>query len=99
MGCDVSDQLLELCPRPRRQVGKTVPPRPSLTRIAMPKPPTGVAAPAVVAAGHDADAAGFKDVILAGSHKSNGMVSFTAVINATDVEAIRAHVITEANAG
>lgn len=46
-----------------------------------------------------ADAAAFKDVVLGGSHKSRGMVSFASVLKDADVEAIRAYVITEANAG
>jgi quinohemoprotein ethanol dehydrogenase len=46
-----------------------------------------------------ADAAGFKDVVLGGSRKSAGMVSFSPVLNDADVEAIRAYVVTEANAG
>ena len=46
-----------------------------------------------------ADAAAFKDVVLGGSHKSQGMVSFATVLKDPDVEAIRAYVITEAAAG
>ena len=44
-------------------------------------------------------AAGFKDVVLGGSRKDAGMVSFAKVLKDEDAEAIRAYVITEANAG
>lgn len=44
-------------------------------------------------------AAGFKDVVLGGSRKDAGMVSFANVLKDQDAEAIRAYVITEANAG
>ncbi|HEY2660751.1 MAG TPA: PQQ-dependent dehydrogenase, methanol/ethanol family [Caulobacteraceae bacterium] len=46
-----------------------------------------------------ADPASFKDVVLGGSRKSSGMVSFAGSLKDADVEAIRAYVITEANAG
>ncbi|HZL01436.1 MAG TPA: PQQ-dependent dehydrogenase, methanol/ethanol family [Caulobacteraceae bacterium] len=46
-----------------------------------------------------ADPAGFKDVVLGGSRKSAGMVSFAKVLTDADAEAIRAYVITEAGAG
>ena len=44
-------------------------------------------------------AAGFKDVVLGGSRKSLGMVSFAKVLSDADAESIRAYVITEADAG
>jgi PQQ-dependent dehydrogenase (methanol/ethanol family) len=44
-------------------------------------------------------APGFADVVLGGSRHSLGMVSFAKVMSPKDVEAIRAYVITEANAG
>ena len=46
-----------------------------------------------------ADAGAFKDVVLGGSHKSRGMVSFATVLKDADVEAIRSYVITEAVQG
>ena len=46
-----------------------------------------------------ADPAAFKDVVLGGSRKANGMISFADRLKESDVEAIRAYVITEANAG
>ena len=46
-----------------------------------------------------ADAAGFKDVVLGGSRKGSGMVSFAGQISDADAEAVRAYIITEANAG
>ena len=46
-----------------------------------------------------ADPAAFKDVVLGGSRQSLGMVSFAKVLSDADAEAIRAYVITEANAG
>jgi quinohemoprotein ethanol dehydrogenase len=45
------------------------------------------------------DDAGFKDVVLKGARKANGMVSFSSVLSDTDVEAVRAYVISEANTG
>jgi mono/diheme cytochrome c family protein len=45
------------------------------------------------------DDAGFKDVVLGGSRKSNGMVSFANMLKPEDVEAIRAYLITAANDG
>ena len=103
-------------------------PKPTLTRIAMPKPPEATAASDIAAAGHAkfnryclvchgynaigggvipdlryspliGSAAGFKDVVLGGSRKDAGMVSFANVLKDQDAEAIRAYVITEANAG
>ena len=103
-------------------------PKPNLTRIDMPKPPTATAASDIVVAGHAkfnryclvchgynaisggvipdlryspliGSAAGFKDVVLGGSRKDAGMVSFAKVLKDEDAEAIRAYVITEANAG
>ena len=44
-------------------------------------------------------AAGFKDVVIGGARKDAGMVSFAKVLSDADAEAIRAYVITEANAG
>ncbi|QUD88477.1 PQQ-dependent dehydrogenase, methanol/ethanol family [Phenylobacterium montanum] len=46
-----------------------------------------------------ANAADFKDVVLGGSRKSNGMVSFAKQLSEADAEAVRAYVISEANAG
>jgi PQQ-dependent dehydrogenase (methanol/ethanol family) len=46
-----------------------------------------------------ADPEAFKDVVLGGSHQSQGMVSFASVLSPADVELIRAYVIGEANAG
>ncbi len=45
------------------------------------------------------DPAGFKDVVLGGARKTNGMVSFAKSLSPQDAEAIRAYVITEANGG
>jgi quinohemoprotein ethanol dehydrogenase len=44
-----------------------------------------------------ADAAAFKDVVIAGSRKDAGMVSFAGVLKDTDAEAIRAYLIKAAN--
>jgi quinohemoprotein ethanol dehydrogenase len=108
--------------------GKATLPKPSLTQIAMPKPPAATAPAATAMAGHGAynahclvchgynaigggvipdlryspliaDPAGFKGVVLGGSRKSNGMVSFAKVLSPADAEAVRAYIITEANAG
>ncbi len=46
-----------------------------------------------------ANGAAFKDVVIGGSRKSLGMVSFAGKLSDADVEAIRAYVITEANSG
>ena len=43
-----------------------------------------------------ADINAFKDVVLGGSHKSQGMVSFASVLKDAEVEAVRDYVITEA---
>ncbi len=45
------------------------------------------------------DDAGFKAVVLGGSLKANGMVSFAGVVKPDDLEAIRAYLITAANLG
>ena len=108
--------------------GKAALPKPNLTKIDMPKPPTATASNDIVAAGHArfnryclvchgynaigggvipdlryspliGSASGFKDVVLGGSRKDAGMVSFAKVLKEEDAEAIRAYVITEANAG
>ena len=44
------------------------------------------------------DPAAFKAVVLGGARKNAGMVSFASVLKAEDVEAIRAYLISEANA-
>ena len=46
-----------------------------------------------------ADPAAFKDVVLNGARKANGMVSFAGVLKDADAEAIRSYVISEAGAG
>ncbi len=108
--------------------GRATLPKPNLTKIDMPKPPTATASSDIVTAGHAkfnryclvchgynaisggvipdlryspliGSAAGFKDVVLGGSRKDAGMVSFAKVLKDQDAEAIRAYVITEANAG
>ena len=108
--------------------GRATLPKPNLTRIDMPKPPTATASSDIVTAGHAkfnryclvchgynaisggvipdlryspliGSAAGFKDVVLGGSRAGAGMVSFAKVLKEEDAEAIRAYVITEANAG
>jgi quinohemoprotein ethanol dehydrogenase len=48
--------------------------------------------PVIAAAGN------FKDVVLGGARKANGMVSFASVLKEPDAEAVRAYVISEANA-
>ncbi len=45
------------------------------------------------------DAAGCKSVVIGGARKDAGMVSFAKVLTDADAEAIRAYIITEANAG
>jgi PQQ-dependent dehydrogenase (methanol/ethanol family) len=45
------------------------------------------------------DSAGFKDVVLAGSRKSQGMVSFAKVLKDDDAEAVRTYLIKAANDG
>jgi PQQ-dependent dehydrogenase (methanol/ethanol family) len=45
------------------------------------------------------DSAAFKAVVLGGVRKNSGMVSFASVLKDQDADAIRAYVITEANAG
>jgi quinohemoprotein ethanol dehydrogenase len=45
-----------------------------------------------------ADSAAFKDVVLGGSRKGNGMVSFASVLKDADAEQIRAYLISAANA-
>jgi hypothetical protein len=42
-------------------------------------------------------AAVWEDVVIKGSRKGNGMVSFAPVISSADAEAIRAYVIKRAN--
>ena len=108
--------------------GRATLPKPNLTRIDMPKPPTATASSDIVTAGHAkfnryclvchgynaisggvipdlryspliGSAAGFTDVVLGGSRAGAGMVSFAKVLKEEDTEAIRAYVITEANAG
>ena len=44
------------------------------------------------------DPDGFKGVVLKGERKSNGMVSFASVLSDKDADAVRAYLITEANA-
>ncbi|MFI4973192.1 MAG: PQQ-dependent dehydrogenase, methanol/ethanol family [Caulobacterales bacterium] len=44
------------------------------------------------------DTAGFRDVVIGGARKANGMVSFSQVLKDTDADAVRAYLITEANA-
>jgi glucose dehydrogenase len=43
------------------------------------------------------DPAAFKDVVLKGARKANGMVSFADVLSEPDADAVRAYVISEAN--
>ena len=43
------------------------------------------------------DPAAFKDVVLGGSRKANGMISFAQWLKDTDVESIRAYLIAQAN--
>ncbi|MFI4974642.1 MAG: PQQ-dependent dehydrogenase, methanol/ethanol family [Caulobacterales bacterium] len=45
------------------------------------------------------DAAGFQDVVLGGSRKANGMISFATVLGKDDAEKLRAYIISEANTG
>lgn len=46
-----------------------------------------------------AGAGAFRDVVIGGVRKHAGMVSFASVLSPSDAEAIRAYVVTEANAG